>query len=150
MNKSVKQPIPIDERSDDPYPTDAELRIIQKWNVVKYNVPQLIDYIKSVWWAPDWGFHLRKGRAHFDHKACMKLELHTGGWSGNEDVVESLGRNFLFWSMTFRMMRAGGHFYFEIPMSLWDRNLTKTEYDAVVEQSNKLISRVPTPMSEGF
>jgi len=143
MNKKVEMPTPIDQRpEDDPYPTDRELAIIRRWDTIKYRIPDLLEYIKSVWWMPDWGFKLYKGRDHLFRKACMKLELHTGGWSGNEEVIEALKRNFLFWSMHWRKHIAGGHFWFEIRMADWNRNFTKKQYTELMVRTQKLFENM--------
>jgi hypothetical protein len=42
-----------------------------------------------------------------------KIELHTLGWSGNEDIIRELQKSSLWlmhWSKTF----AGGHYYFNL------------------------------------
>lgn len=141
MNKKVEMPTPIDQRpEEDPYPTDRELAIIRKWDTIKYRIPDLIEYIKAVWWIPDRHFRLYRGRQHLFRKACMKLELHTGGWSGNESVIGALMRNYLFWSMSWRKSTAGGHYWFEIRMADWNRNLTKEEYAELKAKTQKLFS----------
>ena len=141
LKKKIEMPIVIDNRPENnPYPTDGELRIIQRWDILKYNIPQLIDYIQAIWWRPDWGFHLRKGRERIFKKACMKLELHTGGWSGNESIIGALMHNFLFWSMFFEKHITGGHFYFEIRMKEWNRNLSVAEYNKLEEDTNKIMN----------
>ncbi len=104
----------------DEYPRDDELNKIENWNW-EAGFKSLIEFIQNLWWQPDWGFNLREGRDHIFRKKCMKLELHTGGWSGNEDIINSLKRNYMFWSMCWRKSMAGGHYGFEISMDLWDK-----------------------------
>jgi len=43
----------------------------------------------------------------------MKLELHTGGWSGNEDIIEALKKSY-FWIFYWEKSVKGGHYYFTI------------------------------------
>ena len=78
------------------YPTDEELERIEKWDAFK-DPMGLVEYVKSLWWVPDWGFKLYRGRSRLFGWRCWKLQLHTGGWSGNEDIIGSLHRNFTFW-----------------------------------------------------
>ncbi len=100
------------------YPTDAELKKIKNWDY-ELGFKSLVDYIESIWWMPDWGFKLYKGRDHlFKNKRVIKLQLHTGGWSGNEEIIGALQQNFMFWSLSFYKHIAGGHFWFEIK-SAW-------------------------------
>ncbi len=89
------------------YPTDYSLRLIKNWDITKFDVLDLIDFIEKIWWSPDWGF-IKKGK----HK--IRLELHTAGWSGNEDIIRALNNNFLFWSVYWNKSVRGGHYYFTI------------------------------------
>lgn len=63
----------------------------------------LIKIIHNTWWMPDYGFR-------FHNK---KLELHTGGWSGNESIIASI-KNSIFWRLFWKKSTRGGHYYFEI------------------------------------
>jgi hypothetical protein len=142
MNKKVLTPTPIDQRpSDNPYPTDTELRIIRQWDILKYTIPGLVEYVRTLWHYPDRGFHLRKGRRILFHDACMKLELHTAGWSGNEEVIEALQRNFLFWGLCWERETRGGHYYFEIRMADWNRNLTKEQYAEMIAKTDRITKK---------
>ncbi len=89
----------------DEYPTSEQLDRVEKWPVS--DVTGLIEYVRGIWWMPDWGFML-KG------KRVLYLQLHTGGWSGNEDIMESLTHNYIFWSLCWRKHTAGGHYWFRI------------------------------------
>ena len=93
------------------YPTKEELETIEKWDILKKPIDEFLEYVHSLWWAPDWGFSL-KG------KHILRLELHTGGWSGNEDIIDALHRNWLFWSQCWESSRKGGHFWFKISAGL--------------------------------
>jgi len=86
------------------YPTKKELEKIKNWDCK--DVKGLLEFLKEIWWMPDWGFTLT-GRK------ILRLELHTGGWSGNEDIIEALHQTFL-WSLYWRGTLRGGHYYFKI------------------------------------
>lgn len=48
-----------------------------------------------------------------------KVEYHTGGWSGAEDLINAMLRQ--FWISHFHTVwRRGGHFYFEVPVRFLD------------------------------
>jgi hypothetical protein len=101
------------------YPTEAQLRKIRKWDTFKTGARPLVEYIKTIWWMPDWGFKLYKGRdSSFRNRRVMKLELHTGGWSGNESIMADLERNWMF-MQGWVMSRRGGHYYFEFNRGFW-------------------------------
>ena len=55
--------------------------------------------------------------ARLSHGDPATLELHTGGWSGNEDIIDKLSDT-LFWMICWESTRRGGHYYFEIPKYL--------------------------------
>ena len=97
---------------DDGYPTEEYLKFITDFT---HETMPIIDFVLGVlqdgWYFGDWGFKL--GRKY---KGIRKLELHTGGWSGNEDVIHAIINN--FWLTHFKMKYVkwctGGHYYFEI------------------------------------
>ena len=88
------------------YPTKEELETIRNWDLHKDKVEDLLEYIKEIWWCPDWGFIL-------SGKRVLKLELHTGGWLGNEDIIAVLEKT-LFFAMYWEKSVRGGHHYFTI------------------------------------
>jgi len=105
----------------DGYPTDEELKLVKNWDLTKKTVGKFIKYIASIWHWPDWGFVYQKQIG-----GAWKLELHTGGWSGNESIMESLQKNFIFWTMYWESTRRGGNYYF-------DTELTKHKWKAWTE-----------------
>lgn len=98
----------------DIYPTEEELKKIEEWDFRKNSIQDFLTFLESIWWMPDWGFKL-KG------KRVLKLELHTGGWSGNESIMEAIEKNFVFWMVCWRQSNRGGHFYFKIPLKLFQK-----------------------------
>lgn len=90
--------------STDPYPTEEELDKVEKWDYQLGFAP-LLEYVKSLWWAPDWGWE-QKGNRYY---------ISTAGWSGNEDLIAALQANFMFWSACWQSSRVGGHYRFRIP-----------------------------------
>jgi len=87
------------------YPNDKAIMTIEQW---RGNSIGLIDFIKGIWHWPEWGFEL-KG------KRVLRLELHTGGWSGNEDIICALTHT-TFWMMHWQKSTRGGHHYFKIKL----------------------------------
>lgn len=97
------------------YPEKHELEQIATWDFEKRSVQDFLAEIKRFWHWPDWGYRLEK-RGHKDilGKPCWKLFLDTGGWSGNESVMEAIEKNFVFWVIAWVSSRRGGHYEFEI------------------------------------
>lgn len=93
--------------SDKDYPTELDLTLIEKWDLKEQGVLELLEFIESKWWSADWGFNL-------SGEKILKLQLSTGGWSGNEDIISALRNNFIFWSMYWEVSRKGGHYEFKI------------------------------------
>lgn len=105
---------------DGQYPTGAALDYIKNWciwqtidNVPimkfgayfgdKEKVQELLDFITQLWWYPDMGVEVEGD----------KIELHTLGWSGNEDIIREL-KNSSLWLIHWRKTFAGGHYYFDL------------------------------------
>jgi hypothetical protein len=91
------------------YPTEEELKKVHDFKLShnNLNLPEFIQFLQSIWWAADWGFKYNQ------EKGC--LELHTGGWSGNESIIEALHGTWFwywFWAKSIR----GGHYWFELYM----------------------------------
>jgi len=88
------------------YPDEEELKQIETWN--GNDLVGLMDYVHDLWHWPDWGWNQDGNR----------YAISTGGWSGNEDIIAALERNFIFWAMCWQVSRRGGHYEFEIPERL--------------------------------
>jgi hypothetical protein len=90
------------------YPTEDALEQIEKFNLGKHitNLPDLFRLIRNHWWAADWGFKY--------HPDTGCLELHTGGWSGNECVIMALKTQQWFWSYYWEKSTRGGHYWFKL------------------------------------
>lgn len=84
------------------YPTDEALEKITNWHHRDFDL--MIDFVRSIWWMPDWGFTIEGD----------KLELSTGGWSGNESIMSALQRNYIFWSVAWVSHKRGGHYEFDL------------------------------------
>lgn len=88
---------------------------ISKWDIK--DAHNLINTLRDLWqyktyFVENWGLdHIYK------KNPVLLLELHTAGWSGNEDIIEELEKNMLFWNMWWWKTERGGHYYFEIDFS---------------------------------
>lgn len=95
------------------YPTDEWLNFIRNYKPDE-SLP-LLYFVENVlvdgWWMPERGFKLHK-----KYRGKRKLELHTGGWSGNEDTIAAIKCNtwLTHFQMRYVMWKAGGHHYFEL------------------------------------
>jgi len=85
-------------------PTDKELERIKRWDPL--DPRGLIEFIEALWWEPAWGFRLTG-------KRILRLELHTGGMSDNEAIINALQNNW-FWILYWQRSDRGGHYYFRV------------------------------------
>lgn len=131
--KLINYPTVLLEQENDLsyYPSDEALAYIYNWGHItkrrkmffgqyfadNSKTEELIEFIREIWWQPDWGFNYEDNL----------LELHTGGWSGNEDIIRALETTALF-TFKLRATQTGGHYYF---------NLGNKEYDYRVEKYKK-------------
>lgn len=85
----------------DGYPTQEALLEVARFDAVK-DVDGYINLIESLWKYPD--RFVLKGN---------KLYMSTGGWSGNESVIEAMRQNFFFF-FAHTQWKRGGHFWFSL------------------------------------
>jgi len=86
------------------YPTEETLKAIKEWN------------------HPFDGFEEFLTEAFNGYGRVWRekglLNIATGGWSGNEDMIGALQDNFIFWTIHWEASRRGGLFQFKtIPQS---------------------------------
>lgn len=89
------------------YPTEEDLKFIKEFDVLKTDIVELISFIKNIWKYADIGYFKFDGH---------NLELHTAGWSGNEEIIETLKENTWFWNIYWQKSERGGHYYFNDSM----------------------------------
>lgn len=85
------------------YPSDKDLRAIRNWDYEK-GWGGFLDLVDSAW-NHTYGT-IRKSRRY--------IRFITGGWSGNEDIIGAMSRNFIFQSHWYKSERGGYHVY-EMP-----------------------------------
>jgi len=94
------------------YHTEKELKRIQKWPTKDIN--GLIEHLRKIWNYENY-FVTKWGRdTLFGNRQVLIVEMHTGGWSGNEGIIEALEKNKSFWFMWWFKSERGGHYYFEV------------------------------------
>lgn len=94
---------------EDVYPTDETLKLISEYSLLDKSGKQLLDEIRPIWNYADSGYwHVEETDTHY------KYHISTAGWSGNEDIIRALQKNFIFWHMYWYSSRRGGHHVFEL------------------------------------
>ncbi len=90
------------------YPSENTLNKIKQWDILKWDsVLALLDFIEQEWRYSE-NYYKLSG------KRVLRLELHTAGWSGNEDIIVSLRNTPMFWLFYWQKSVRGGHYYFKI------------------------------------
>jgi hypothetical protein len=88
----------------DEYPTDQELETIRQWQVLNLEQYHLfMAFIKLSWTYSDCGYWEQEGD---------KYMLYTGGWSGNESIIDAMQNNHIFWAFYWELSERGGHYVF--------------------------------------
>ena len=101
----------------DNYPDEKFLEEIKGWDLLTQGAEGLLDLIEE---NTNWADR----QIHIIGKKVIRFEYHTGGWSGNEDVIGALRQNLCFWAFFWEKSTRGGHFYFRIAHPEWYRGLT--------------------------
>lgn len=131
MSDTISWYYPEQLHDEHGYPTNDALDYIKNWGLQwrqlekpkqgeffgKDKYEELISYIKDLWWYGDDGVVYEDGL----------LELHTMGWSGNEDIISIL-KDTNLWLTKFKAKSAGGHYYFKIDAeSEYDWHIVKSK-----------------------
>jgi hypothetical protein len=83
------------------YPTDKTLQKLRQLNPFHQPIKEIIETIIGNWY----------GDAAVYDAHRQTLELHTEGWSGNEDAIAAI-RDSGFWMLFWQSTVRGGHYYF--------------------------------------
>lgn len=92
----------------DGYPSEGDLARIRAWP--HSDMRGLLAFVHSLWCWPDWGWD------ESEDEGRTLYTISTGGWSGNEDLIEALESNHPFWMMCWLSSRRGGHYEFRLPL----------------------------------
>ena len=102
IDYGYKEMIKEFELDNDGYPTDNTLITIEEWthkdgfnNLLENITPLLEGYGKCVRDSNNW-------------------VVVTGGWSGNESIINSLLKNRMFWMLCWRLSKVGGYYGFRV------------------------------------
>jgi hypothetical protein len=97
----------------DGYPTDEEIRIIKEWPISE-NYYAWFAFIRSCWWYADWGWHEEDAIGELSNKPVHRYSISTGGWSGNESIIEAMQDSLFPWITTWVKSERGGHYVFHV------------------------------------
>ena len=98
------------------YPTEQELEMISNWDIrTTDDMVAFAEFVIEIWWM-QYGLRWTKRRVKAKYgNDYYLLRLSTGGWSGNEDIIEAMRHN-IWWGLCFYSHLRGGHYEFHIPI----------------------------------
>lgn len=97
----------------DHYPTEETLDIIKYWSdLSSEGIRKLMDFCYDCWQYPE--FFIKEKVKNDLGDSVIQYKISTGGWSGNEDVIQALRENVIFWCLCWVQSRRGGHYLFEV------------------------------------
>jgi len=93
------------ELDEDGYPTEKTLETIRNWSNLSYEGQiALLNFAQDAWSYPS--------RVGTQAGNAIVYWFSTGGWSGNEDIVEALMENNIFWLLCWYKSKRGGYYEF--------------------------------------
>jgi hypothetical protein len=98
---------------DDGYPTVEELNKISRWPYTD-GAAGWFGYIKSKWKYADAGMWTEATRTNGPKELEAVFGISTGGWSGNEDILDAMRKNNMLWMLSWYSSRRGGHYVFRV------------------------------------
>ena len=88
---------------------------IQNWDIK--DAHNLIERLRDIWQYKNCFIENWELDSIHKESPVLILELHTGGRSGNEDIIAALRGHKFFWLMWWYKTERGGHYYFEVDFS---------------------------------
>lgn len=99
----------------DGYPENSELNKISSWDC--HDFISMMEYIKSRWAYANHGYwKQRKYRKKMQREPRIVYDIATAGWSGNEEIIEAMQKNEIFWANCWVQSRRGGQYIFEVEL----------------------------------
>jgi hypothetical protein len=101
------------------YPDPEELEIIKKWPELppghgSTSWRDLMTYVKERWMYADANYWT-EGDDSVNRRG-YSISISTGGWSGNEDIIQAMESNIMFWATCWVSSKRGGHYEFEVKL----------------------------------
>ena len=87
----------------DGYPTDETLEAIENWDAMDFR--GLMKFVSDAWKYPEYV-------TYEETDDEIEYRFATGGWSGNEDLINAIRSNQIFYMCCWSMSNRGGkHVY---------------------------------------
>ena len=90
--------------------------MLETFDIKKQPIKDLVEWIGNQW---NNTYGIWKVYKYGNH---IKLEIHTGGWSQNEELISEFER-VKFIGMFWQKSEKGGHYYYSFPLLTYFKNL---------------------------
>jgi hypothetical protein len=102
----------------DGYPTEDTINKISTWKIAnKQDLLDLVDFANRAYHSHYGSWYIiddYKKLEPFYIEPFKALVVHTGGWSGNEEIIVALEMNHIFWSLASVAQFRGGTYIFTL------------------------------------
>ena len=102
---------------EDGYPTDETLAAIENWPY--QDIAGCLDFCRRAWhWGEAWAnedISAHEAAVVHAEKGERYARFATGGWSGNESIVNALDTNYMIHALAWRLSARGGLHIYEYP-----------------------------------
>lgn len=108
----MKNKIPDIKLDDNADPTKELLEFIRTYIPDEFfPISKFLEVLKEVWWIPESQIEVT-----IDSEQNMELILHTGGWGGNESIINAILDNMYltYGAMLYYQWNVGGHYRFKV------------------------------------
>ena len=102
----------------DGYPTDETLERIRTWDIkTMRDAAEAMDFAGSAWSYPDrWECIERWEDPDWPSHPKRVCRFSTGGWSGNESIVDAIEGNQMLQMLGAWSWQRGGHYEYRFPL----------------------------------
>jgi len=97
---------------DEMYPSQEVLAMIAAWRFGEY--PALMRFVEEQW-IDCYGFFEQSTGKFEPFNGETPWKCATGGWSGNESLIDALRDNVGFWWTCWECSVRGGYYEFHVP-----------------------------------
>ena len=111
------------EWTEDGYPTEASLERLRK-ALRDQDVRKAVEAFYAALKENRWPNFCGPERVEVRGEVMEVWGYHTGGWSGNEDIIGVLQESWM-WGWLLERYDAGGHYYFKLKPDVQDANDVK-------------------------
>ena len=97
------------------YPDEKTLRLVRHYSG---SALEFFRALKTGWKHGESGVRENLNARDLCGHRIVRFQLHTWGWSGNEELINAMERNLMLQMLTWEQSRRGGHYVYEFKRDL--------------------------------